>query len=66
MKLQIPIDDWNNRGPPPPILYKPDPIIGNTPADKLDSLKVNIKNQLGERDGKKVVIFVPLFQTGSL
>ena len=31
--------------------------------DKLDSLKVNIKNQTGERDIKRVAIYVPLFRT---
>ena len=40
-------------------------MIGNTPTDKVDSLKVNIKTQPGERYSKTLVIFMPLFRTGS-
>ena len=31
----------------------------------MDSFKVNIKTQLGERDSETVAIYVPLFWTGS-
>ena len=54
----------NNRGMSPSISYKPDLTIGKTPADKSDSLKVDIKTQPGERDIKMVAIFIPLFRTG--
>ena len=33
--------------------------------DKSDSLKVDIKTQLGERDSETVEIYVLLFRTGS-
>ena len=33
--------------------------------DKLDSLKVNINTQPGERDSETVEIYVPLFHMGS-
>ena len=65
MKLQLPTKEWNNWGLPPPIFYKSDPTLGKTPADKLDSLKFDIKNQPGERDSETVVIHVLLFRTGS-
>ena len=55
MKLQLPTKEWNNWGLPPPIFYKSDPTLGKTPADKLDSLKFDIKNQPGERDSETVV-----------
>ena len=35
------------------------------PTEKLDSLKVDIKTQPGERYSKTVVIYVPMFRTGS-
>ena len=65
MKIQIPKDDLKNRRPPPPISYKPDPNIGNNPAENLDSLKVNIKTKPGERDSKMVAIYMLLFCIGS-
>ena len=65
MKVQTPKDDLKNCGLPPQIFYKPDPTIGKTPEEKLDSLKVNIKTQPGERDSKTFAINVPLFWTGS-
>ena len=34
------------------------------PTEKLDSLKVDIKTQPGERYKKTVVIYVPMFRTG--
>ena len=65
MKLQLPKEDWKNCGPPPPIYYKADPTINNTPTEKSYSLKVDINNQPGERDSKTVEIYVLLFWTGS-
>ena len=65
MKPQLPKCDWKNRGPTPPICYKTNTTIVKTPTDKSDSLKVNIKTELGERDSKTVAIYVPLFRTGS-
>ena len=47
MKLHIPKYDLNNWGPPPTIFYKTDPNIRKTPADNLESPKVNIKTQTG-------------------
>ena len=47
MKLKLPKDEQNNRVPPPPIWYKPDPNICKTPQYKSDSLKVNIMTQPG-------------------
>ena len=64
MKLKLPKKDWKNCGPPPPISYKADPTIGKTSTDKLDSIKVDIKIQPGERDSKTVAIYVPLLLTG--
>ena len=65
MKVKTTKDGLNNREPPPPIIYKPDPSISNTPADKLDLLKVDIKTQPVERGSKAVVIYVLLFWMGS-
>ena len=65
MRPQLPKEYWNTRGPPPPISYKADTTIGEMPTDKLDSLKVDINTQPGERDIKTVKIYVPLFWTGS-
>ena len=66
MKLQIPKKYLINRVPPPPNFYKPDLTIDKTPAEKLDSLKVDIKTQPGEKDSDTVVIYVPMFRIGSL
>ena len=49
----------------PLISYMPDTVIGKTPEDKHDSLKVEIKNQPGEPDSKTVSIYVSLFRAGS-
>ena len=65
MKLKIPKYDVENRGLLPPILYKSYPTISKTPADKSDSLKVDIKNQPRERDSDTVAIYVLLFCTGT-
>ena len=63
MKLQLPTEYWQKRGPPPPIFYKAEPTLGKTPTEKSDPLKVDIKTQPGERDSEMVVIYVPLFIT---
>ena len=64
MKLKLPKEDWKNHGPPPMNSYKPDPNISKTLTEKLETLKVEIKTQSGERDSETVVIYVPLFSTG--
>ena len=61
MKLHVHKYVLKNRWLPPPISYKPDPTIVKTPAKKLDSLKVDIKTQPGERDSEKVAIYRPFF-----
>ena len=66
MKLNIPKEDLTNFGPPPPIFYKPDPNVSKNPEDNSDSLRVNIKTQPGKSNNETVVIYVLLFQTGSL
>ena len=65
MKLNIPPDNLKNSRLPPQIFYKPNPTIGKTLTDKSDSLMVDIKTQPGDRDSKTVVIYMPLFWTGS-
>ena len=65
MKLQIPKGYLKTRGPPPPISYKTDVTIGKKPTDKFDSLKIDIKTQLGERYSETVKIYVPIFWKGS-
>ena len=65
MKLQLPKEDWKNRGPPPLIYYKADPTINKIPTDKVYSLKIYIKTQPEERDSKAVAIYVLMFRTGS-
>ena len=65
MKLHILKENRNNHGPTPTISYKFDLTIGNTPEDKSDSIKVGIKTQPGDRERKMVVIYVPMFRTGS-
>ena len=64
MKLQPPRVYFKNRGPPPPISYKPNVTIGKTPTENSDSLKVDIKTQPGESDSERVAIYMPLFRTG--
>ena len=44
MKLQL-LQGLNNRGPPPPLPFKPDPFIGKKIYEKKDSLKVDINTQ---------------------
>ena len=61
MKIHLPKYYWKTRGPPPPISYKPDVTIGKTSTDKLYSLKLNIKTQLGERYGETGEIYVLMF-----
>ena len=63
MKLQLPIEDWKNWGPLPPISYKSDVTIGKKPTEKSDLLKVDIKNQPGERDSETVTIYFLLLRT---
>ena len=59
-KLQI-SNDFKNRGPPPPIYYKPDQMIRETPMNKSDYLKVDIKMQPGEKESNMMSIYGPLF-----
>ena len=61
MKLQV-THYLNTPGPPPPIAYKPDPMIGKTPTDKSDSLMVDVKTQLEDRDSKIMEMYVLLFR----
>ena len=65
MKIYPQKEEWKTRCPTPPISYRSNPTLGKTPTDKLDSLKVDIKTQPGDRDSKTVVIYMPLFWTGS-
>ena len=46
----------------PPICYKPDPTIGRTTTEKLESLNVDIKTQPVERGSEMVSIYMPLFR----
>ena len=65
MKLQLPKEYRKTWGSPPPISYKTDPTLDKTPTDNLDYLKVDIKNQPGQRDIERVVIYMPMFWTVS-
>ena len=65
IKIHLPTEDLKNQGPPPPISYNPNATTGKTPTEKLDSLKVDIKTQPGERHSETVAIYVLLFRTGS-
>ena len=49
----------------PPISYKPEPKIEDTHSYKAEYLKVDIKNQPGERDRKTVAIHMTVFMPGS-
>ena len=66
MKLKLPKEPWKNCGPPPLISYKSEPTFVDTPTDKSDFLKVDMKNQPGKRGSKTVAIYVTLFWTGSI
>ena len=65
MKPPTPQNELNTHRPLPPILYKPAQTIIKTLAENLDSLKANIKTQPGERDSDMIVIYMPMFWTGS-
>ena len=64
MKLQV-YNDFKNRRPPPPILYRTNHAIIKTPIDKVGSFKVKINTKYGEKDSETVAIYVPLCRTGS-
>ena len=66
MKLKLPKEPWKNCGPPPLISYKSEPTFVDTPTDKSDFLKVDMKNQPGKRGSETVAIYVTLFWTGSI
>ena len=51
-------------GPLPPISYKPDSMIGNTPTSKEYPLKVDIKTQTGDKDIETLLIYVTFFRIG--
>ena len=63
MKLHISIY-LNNCGAPTLIFYKPCQRIIKTPTEKVDSLRVNIKAQTGDKNNETVQIYGPLFRTG--
>ena len=65
MKLQLPKEDQKTWIPPPLISYMADSNLVKTLMEKLDSLKVDIKTQPGDRDNETVEIYVPLFHMGS-
>ena len=64
IKIQLPKQYCKSWGPPPPISYKADATLDKTPTDKSNSLKVDIKTQLGYTDIKTVEIYVLLFWAG--
>ena len=65
MKLHINKYNIKSHGPKPPIFYKPKPTISKTLSDKSDSLKVDIKTQSGKANSKTILIYLPMFKTGS-
>ena len=61
-KVKIHIaNDFKNCGSPPPISYKSNQDIIKIPMDKADSMKVDIKAKLGEKDIETVAIYMTLF-----
>ena len=64
MNTQI-ANDANNRSLPPQISYKSYMMIGETPTDISDYLKLDINMQQCEKYRKTVSIYVKLFRTGS-
>ena len=64
MKLHLTKKNWKTRVLPPSISYNADVKIGKTLTDKLESLKINIKTQPGDRDSETVTIYVPRLWTG--
>ena len=65
MKLKPPKEYWKTQGLPPLIYYKTNVTIGKTLIKTLDSFKADINTQPWYRDSDTVVIYVPLFWTGS-
>ena len=64
MKLQI-ANDFNNYGTPAPIYYKTHQMTGNMPTERVNSLKVDTKTQLGEKESETLAIYMTLFRNGS-
>ena len=64
MKPQTP-KDFNNSVPYPLICYLPDTTFNKNPGNKSDSLKVEIKMQLGYPKSDPILMYVPVFNTGS-
>ena len=62
MKLQM-FQNLKKCGPPPPIYFNYDPIIGNQSDKNQNYLKVEIKTQPGEVNIKNVSLYILIFKT---
>ena len=63
MEIQL-LHDINNSGLPPPISFKPNPIISKKPDEKHYSLKVEINNHPVNNNGRTVSLYTEICKTG--
>ena len=64
-RVKLQLQEFKNRRTAPPISYKPEPTFGIKPETKYEYLKVDIKTQSGKANSKTILIYLPMFKTGS-
>ena len=65
VRVKLQLQEFKNRGTAPPISYKLEPTFGMKPKTKSEYLKVDIKTQSGKANSKTILIYLPMFKTGS-